>query len=252
MKYYITHHCSCNTEIIRLGYPLLTYLSFRSLYLTSVLERPGYPVYLRLNMPDTPPTRIAKLSVRIAANTARLDKCLAASDYPTPSFDVDAGLGHPVPKDRPDIEALRSSIIDDTTELQRLILGPRDYLLIRMVRQAHPGATSSPNPRIKDNALLGQQAIVRFRLAHSFPVGGEATFAEVAARSQLDEPFVRQVLRVAINQDIFCEPREGVVWQAAAQTCNAVAKWPGSQEPNQTVGDPCRGLSLSGYSVKKN
>lgn len=98
-------------------------------------------------------------------------------------------------------------------------------------------------------------------MAHSFPVDSEATFAEIAAKSNLDEPFVRQVLRLAITQGIFCEPQEGIVrhnavsrllaedealhdwvgastddlWQAAAQTCNAITKWPGSQEPNETV-----------------
>lgn len=72
---------------------------------------------------------------------------------------------------------------------------------------------------------------------------------------------MRQIIRHAIVKGIFSEPRAGVVahnavsrllaedqvihdwvgastddlWQGAAQTCNALAKWPGSQEPNETV-----------------
>ncbi|KAI9163946.1 Grayanic acid biosynthesis cluster O-methyltransferase [Paramyrothecium foliicola] len=198
-------------------------------------------------------SRISDLSSRIAHNTAKLDDYLAASDHPTPSFDVDAHLGDPIPQDGPGIDATRSAIIDDAIELQRLVLGPRDYLLTCM-----------------HNAQLAQQAIVRFRLAHTFPIDGEATFAEIAKASQLDEPFVRQVLRLAINQHIFCEPQAGRVqhnavsrllveddalhdwvgastdelWQAAAQTCNAISKWPGSQKPNET------GFALANLSDK--
>lgn len=66
---------------------------------------------------------------------------------------------------------------------------------------------------------------------------------------------------MAVVQNIFSESRPGVIthnsvsrllvedkplsdwvasstdelWQAAAQTCNAMAKYPGSQEPTQTV-----------------
>lgn len=77
----------------------------------------------------------------------------------------------------------------------------------------------------------------------------------------LREDIVRRLIRHAIVKDIFSEPRPGIVahnavsrllaedqgihdwvaastddlWQAAAQTCNALGKWPGSEEPNETV-----------------
>lgn len=114
---------------------------------------------------------------------------------------------------------------------------------------------------MQHNELISQQAIVRFRLAHSFPVGTEATFADIAAQSGLQETRVRQIIRHAIVKGIFLEPRPGVVahnavsrllaedrlihdwvgastddlWQGASQTCNALAQFPGSQEPNETV-----------------
>lgn len=72
---------------------------------------------------------------------------------------------------------------------------------------------------------------------------------------------MRQIIRHAIVKGIFFEPRPGVVahnavsrllaedrlirdwvgastddlWQGASQTCNALAQFPGSQEPNETV-----------------
>lgn len=103
---------------------------------------------------------------------------------------------------------------------------------------------------------------MRFGLAKSFPAEAETTFAEMAAATGvLSEPTVRQLVRHAVTKNIFCEPRAGVVahtsisrllaedslihdwagaatddlWQAAAQTCNALAKYPGSEEPNRTV-----------------
>lgn len=98
-------------------------------------------------------------------------------------------------------------------------------------------------------------------MAHSFPVGSEASFGDIAATTGLNESVVRRIIRHAIVKKIFKEPRLGVVahnavsrllaedqvihdwvaascddlWQAAAQTCNAMTRFPGSEEPNQTV-----------------
>lgn len=117
--------------------------------------------------------------------------------------------------------------------------------------------------------LLPQQAITRFGLARNLPVGQETTFAEMAERSGQTESNIRKVVRAAIAQRIFEEPRPGVIihsaascllaenpdvhdyvatvsdelWPAAAQTCNAWAKYPGSEEPNETVIAVFPGLS---------
>lgn len=105
------------------------------------------------------------------------------------------------------------------------------------------------------------QAITRFNLASSFPIHKEATFEEVSNACGLDESLLRRLLRYAMIQNVFKEPRKGFVahtaasrllaenaenydwvgaisdelWQAASQTINALVKYPGSQEPNQTV-----------------
>ncbi|KAI0015114.1 S-adenosyl-L-methionine-dependent methyltransferase [Xylariomycetidae sp. FL0641] len=195
---------------------------------------------------------IVELATRIASNTSKLHAFLESRGLPPPSFAVDGPLESQVPPDdEPEIEAARRAIVDDTEDLRCLVLGPRDYLM----SQRH-------------NALLGQQAIVRFRLAHTFPVGQTTTFREIAAASGLREPDVRQFLRLATLQRVFAEPRPGVVahtaasrllaedralsdwvaastddlWQAAAQTCNAVARYPGSQEPSET------GFSLANHT----
>ena len=105
------------------------------------------------------------------------------------------------------------------------------------------------------------QAIVRFGIATSFPVREEVAYSTISNACGLDEPVLRRILRHAMTKHIFREPRTGFVihtaasrllaedaqlrdwvsastsemWQAAAQTVNALVRFPGSQEPNQTV-----------------
>ncbi|KAK6223988.1 hypothetical protein LQW54_000134 [Pestalotiopsis sp. IQ-011] len=73
--------------------------------------------------------RIVELSARIADNTAKVNEYLNAHHLPTPSIDVSAPLQSVIPKTEVEIEAARVAIIDDTLELRRLMLGPRDYLM---------------------------------------------------------------------------------------------------------------------------
>ncbi|KAI0810440.1 S-adenosyl-L-methionine-dependent methyltransferase [Xylaria sp. FL0064] len=146
-------------------------------------------------------------------------------------------------------ESARVAVIDDTLELRRLVLGPREYLM-----------------SYSHDELISQQAITRYRIAHSFPVDKEASFSDIAAATGLDQGLVRRFLRHAIAKDILSEPRPGIVvhnavsrllaedqavhdwvgastddlWQAAAQTCNALDKWPSSQEPNETSPERAR------------
>ncbi|GAW18307.1 hypothetical protein ANO14919_077820 [Xylariales sp. No.14919] len=196
--------------------------------------------------------RIAELSQRIAANTATICEYLSSNDLPYPSLGIDTPLYGAVP-DQPEMQALRQSILDDTAELRQLMLGPRDYL------------TS-----FVPNALLPLQAVTRFGLARSLPVGDETTLSNMAKLSGLTESDTRKVVRYAVAQKIFEETRPGVIthsaasrllaqdpgvhdyvaactdelWQASAQTCNAMEKYPGSEEPTET------GFSLANNTDK--
>ncbi|KAI0149010.1 O-methyltransferase-domain-containing protein [Pestalotiopsis sp. NC0098] len=188
-------------------------------------------------------SRIVELSASIADNTAKVDAYLTANDLPTPSFDVNAPLQSMIPNTEVEVEAARVAIIDDTLELRRLMLGPRDYLMT-----------------FTSNELLSQHAIVHFRLDHSFPIGTEASFAEIAEYSGLLEDDVCQIIRRAALQGIFHEPRPGMVahtvpsrllakdpifrewvawnvedlWPATSQTVPAMVKYLKSEEPNET------------------
>ncbi|KAL2047311.1 hypothetical protein N7G274_001332 [Stereocaulon virgatum] len=98
------------------------------------------------------------------------------------------------------------------------------------------------------------QAIVRFNIADSFPVHEEASFASISYECGLVGPILSRIMRHAMTKHIFREPRKGCVihtaasrplaenlqlrdwigastnelWQAASQTVNALAKFPGA------------------------
>lgn len=188
-------------------------------------------------------SRIAVLSSRIAANTAKVNDYLAANNLSQPSFDVNAPPTSPIPPTEPEIQAARQAVIHDCLELRQLMLGPREHL-----------------SSFQHNELVSQHAIVRFRLAEAFPIDGEATFGQLATTTGLNERHLRKLLRYAMTQRIFCEPRPGVVahtaasrlivedeglyswlrfstdelWHAAYCAGDAVARFPECEEPGET------------------
>ncbi|KAI4280706.1 MAG: hypothetical protein L6R35_005840 [Caloplaca aegaea] len=186
-------------------------------------------------------SRIAELATIIATHTKQIDAHLATKGLPSPSFDPESPAEALLDSE---VIASRQSILDATDELHALMQGPVDIITARPY-----------------NSWISLQAIVRFGLASSFPAGKEeATFAELAVTSGLPEAYVRRLLRHAMTFRIFQEPSEGIVrhtgaskklaessllrqwtgmisdelWPAATKTVDALAKWPGSEEPNHT------------------
>ena len=59
------------------------------------------------------------------------------------------------------------------------------------------------------------QAVYRYNMASTFPVGEEATFAHIAQKCGLSEPDVRRIIRHASSHRVFKEIRKGVVAHTA-------------------------------------
>ena len=81
-------------------------------------------------------SRITKLAGIIAEKTAELDGFLHSRHLPFPSFDIDAPLRLPE-----ELESTRNLVIDASTELKELLLGPTELLLSNVVRSVlliHP------------------------------------------------------------------------------------------------------------------
>ena len=91
------------------------------------------------------------------------------------------------------------------------------------------------------------------------PLDGTITYEELASSTALPVKTLRRLMRHAISQRIFCEPKPGKVahtqasrlltendkvrdwfgiacqevWPAATRVCDAIEKWPGSKEMNE-------------------
>lgn len=68
------------------------------------------------------------------------------------------------------------------------------------------------------------QALYRLGSTSSFPVGEEATFAQIAEIVGLTEQDTRRLVRIAMTHHIFIEPRKGFVAHIAIS--KAIAEQP--------------------------
>ncbi|KAF2140298.1 uncharacterized protein K452DRAFT_335379 [Aplosporella prunicola CBS 121167] len=189
-----------------------------------------------------PVARLSMLADLIARETRKIEDYFAANGLPGLSFDADAPLDFPVPSSNIDIHAARRTVIDATKELHGLMVGPSESL--RWLAWSY-------------NDNLSLRAVYHFRIADAVPLEGETSFDHVAAAVSLDRVNVKRIVRHAMTNNLFCEPRPGYVahtamsramledptlkdwvglcssdfFPAAARTVDAMEKWPGSQEP---------------------
>lgn len=71
---------------------------------------------------------VKELGERIASNSALVEIWLASKNARMPSFQQDAEGEFPDTASEPEIEAARMAVIDDTSALHDLLLGPREVL----------------------------------------------------------------------------------------------------------------------------
>lgn len=186
-------------------------------------------------------SNIIALAKIISDNAAIVDTQLQAKGAPTPSFDVGAPKK---PQTTGEAEAARNKVIAAANELSALMTGPAGLL------------------RFDWSERMTLPIILRLGIAKAVPVGAgvEMSFADLATKVGLPERDVRRICRHAMTQHIFVEPRKGFIAHTAlsqllvedaaqqdvtstvAETflpasiaaADAVAKWPGSEEPNET------------------
>ncbi|VUC36746.1 unnamed protein product [Clonostachys rosea] len=182
--------------------------------------------------------RIVELAAQISSSVTELQERLSAQGISSPTFAEDSPQGFPA-----DMTPLRDALLDATAELHELLLDPLQLL--------YKFASISN--------LVSIDAISRYKLAGMVPPGGQISFTEVSERSGLDKGLVRRLLRHAMSMRIFKEPEPEMVahtkissflsiphinawasfegrdtWPAATRVVDAIEKWPGSEEPNQT------------------
>ncbi|ORY14243.1 O-methyltransferase-domain-containing protein [Clohesyomyces aquaticus] len=185
--------------------------------------------------------RIAELAAAIADNTAKVNGYLTSRNLPALSFDADVPVE--VQQDR-DFSVPRDIAIEAGEELLALLGGSPRAVFTKKITD-----------------LVNLQAICRFDIASNFPTERDTvTYAELAKCTKLAEPDIRRVVRGAITNHIFKEEKPGQVSHTAAsrfvaenplvrqwiemtgretmpaslKMVDAMEKWPGSGEPNES------------------
>ncbi|KAF2485885.1 O-methyltransferase [Neohortaea acidophila] len=201
---------------------------------------------------------ITELASIIATSTAQVSAYLDQNGLPQPSFAVTGPSTSQIPPSEVEIESARLTAIDATQRLRNLLLGPHDFL------------TS-----ITPSEWISFQAVARFGLASCVPIDGSASCATLAAACGLPESTTRRLLRHAVVKNVFCEAgpdgvahnavsrllaekptlnawlrfNTGDSWSAASQTVEALARWHGSEEPNETGFTLASGTGLGMYDT---
>ncbi|CRG83980.1 O-methyltransferase 7 [Talaromyces islandicus] len=203
-------------------------------------------------------SRLVELAGIISSAVDKIQGALSEKGLPQPSFDEDSN--YVLPAEAHVVEA-QGQVLDAAGELYDLLLDPFTLLF------RHGGVGDALFPMLNDlnghlhNNMVCQQAITRFRMADQVPPGGQRSFADIAKSIKVDEQSVTRLLRYAMTMRIFCEPTPGMVahtniskllrtphvhdwmtvateeiWPAStkASMLDAMQKWPGSQEPNET------------------
>ncbi|KAE8143092.1 hypothetical protein BDV38DRAFT_267671 [Aspergillus pseudotamarii] len=197
------------------------------------------------------PNRLIVLSNVIAEKTKVISDFLASKGLEPPSFDVDGLADYAISPDDKEAYEARLELIAASKELYALAHGPKDH--IRNI------CWDAMDP-------LSLQAIWAFRVPQAVPLTDKISYEDLAEKChQLSgvsvPPFtLRRIIRHVITNRFFCEPELGFVahnrasrvlleeetldawvgllcndiWPGFAYTVEALKRWPGSGEPNET------------------
>jgi hypothetical protein len=158
-------------------------------------------------------SRITELSSTIAKNTAIVDNYFASKALPMPSLEVDALPELPIADDAAEVKKAKLAIIEACSELQELMMGPKELLNFKVRRfyGRHSSLTHT-----KWTAYVSVKIILRFKLDLSFAVGESTTFEAMSKYSGLSVMNVRRVVRHGIlNHRFFQEKIAGVITHSA-------------------------------------
>ena len=156
-------------------------------------------------MTDLSPS-ITDLAAQIQAATALVQDHLQQNSLPPLSLSQDSfpffpGTGpcaiDPFPAPPSSILKARSDVISACETLLQLMITPADHLIWNLGCSYHASA-----------AL---QYIYHFKIAEAVAVDGETSYEEITAKTGLDEKKLRRVLRMAMTNRYFYEPKPGYV-----------------------------------------
>jgi hypothetical protein len=184
-----------------------------------------------------------ELAQTILHDAATLDEYIRTNNLPPPSFDANGPTRTPLTT-KESINA-HASLLANTHKLHHLAQGPAAAWTGTMNGAAGDAMTAA--------------AIYHFDIANHVPIDGEASFEETAQKAGMALRDFKIVVRYAMTNFIFCEPRPGHIAHTAAsrvlkenrlisslmgmgadevfpglvKEIEALEKYPGSEEPTE-------------------
>ncbi|KAK2739529.1 hypothetical protein FQN55_009405 [Onygenales sp. PD_40] len=148
-------------------------------------------------------TPLLDLAAQISDAAKAVHEFLVANGHPQPSFEADSQLEFPDAVAAPEIVACRRKLIEASRTINDLINYPTDHIR-KLSLKYH------------DHSTL--RWIYHHDIAKIVPLEGDISFTELAASANVDEDHARRMLRYAMTNRIFKEPRVGYVAHTASSS----------------------------------
>ncbi|KAK6529440.1 hypothetical protein TWF281_008613 [Arthrobotrys megalospora] len=192
--------------------------------------------------------KLSELAATISANAKIVEDYIEAQGLPYPSFAADGPSNFPVPQngETEKIHEARQALLTASKHIYDLATGPNEFLRWLVWNY---------------NDVSTLHVVTAFNIPEIVPTEGDISYAEIGEICKVPELKIRQVLRLAMTNRIFYEPRHGYVahtaqsrllredplmrnWvsyntddlaPASLQVVEALKKYPGSGETAETA-----------------
>ncbi|KAK6528072.1 hypothetical protein TWF281_009329 [Arthrobotrys megalospora] len=148
--------------------------------------------------------RLSELAAQIAENAKIVEDYIESQGLPYPSFATDGPAKFPLPPpSTPELEkihAARNEVLKATKSMYDLAAGPTEMLQWLVWG-------------FNDTSSL--HVIHHFKIAQIVPEDGDISFVDLSKQVNISPLKLRQVLRYAMTNRVFCEPRQGHIAHTA-------------------------------------
>lgn len=148
--------------------------------------------------------KLSELAAQIAENAKILEDYIESQGLPYPSFAADGPAKFPLPPaSTPELEKLhaaRTEVLKASKSIYDLTAGPSE-----MIQWLVWG--------FNDTSTL--HVIHHFKIPQLVPENGDISFNDLSKQVNISSLKLRQVLRYAMTNRVFCEPRQGYIAHTA-------------------------------------
>ncbi|KAL4816688.1 S-adenosyl-L-methionine-dependent methyltransferase [Aspergillus spinulosporus] len=166
------------------------------------------------NGTSSPSPSLTALASQISSSASIIDTFLLSNNYPYPSFAPDAPAAFPAAPAT--VQHARQSLIEAAQSLIDLLTGPAEHLRWLACRY---------------HDMSSLRWIYHFKIAPAIPLDRAVSYADVAAKTGVDEDHLKRMLRHAMTNRLFTEPEPGMVAHTASSallvTSRALNDWVG-------------------------